>query len=462
VGGRAAIGGILACAALAAASPAGAATFKEYSVGSFPGQQPRYIKAGPDGNLWYADGGTEGGIGRISPQGELFARLGGLGPVDIAFAPDGTAYWAGDFGVGRRSPTGIIYESNEWKPDYAAAVAPNGEFWFSTMESFWCESFFPKGCLGRPELESGRITGLVFDRNGDAWGAFNEDNVVDELNGAGLRVDLPPGSRPSRIALGPEGDLWVAMFGASSVDRITLTGQRTRFPLSPGAAPNDIALGPDGAFWITEYEGGKIARMTTSGELTGEFPVPTPGAHPTGIAAGPDGAMWFTEINTAQIGRISIDASTTTPAPVGGGVGGPAGTRDTTPPSFARAPSLHPSRFRDSGRSGGRIPRGSALSFTLSEAASVKALVAAARPGRKTHGSCVGVSKSNRRSPHCRRYVEVGSLGYRALKGANRFAFSGRVGGHSLKPGEYRLTLVATDAAGNGSVPAKLPFTIAQ
>ncbi len=55
----------------------------------------------------------------------------------------------------------------------------------------------------------------------------------------------------------------MTMFGASAVDRITPTGQRTRFPLSPGAGPNDIALGPDGAFWITEYEADKIARMTT-------------------------------------------------------------------------------------------------------------------------------------------------------------------------------------------------------
>ena len=55
----------------------------------------------------------------------------------------------------------------------------------------------------------------------------------------------------------------------------------------------------------------------------------------------------------------------------------------------------------------------------------------------------------------------LGSLGYKGASGTNRFAFSGRVGGHTLKPGAYRLSVTAFDAAGNGSAPAKLSFTIA-
>ncbi len=194
------IAAIAAMALALSAAPAGAATFKEYSVGSFPGQQPRYIKAGPDGNLWYTDGGTEGGIGRISPQGEVFARFGGLGPVDLAFAPDGTLYWAGDFGVGRRTSGGFVQEESEWKPDYAAAVAPNGEFWFTVAGALWCETFFTggKGCRRFTGKESGRITGLVFDRNGNAWGAYSEENLVHELSPftEPIEVDLPPGSNP--------------------------------------------------------------------------------------------------------------------------------------------------------------------------------------------------------------------------------------------------------------------------
>ena len=123
-----------ALAVVATAAPASRGHVKEYSLGTAPAHQPRYIKAGPDGNIWFADGGTQGGIGRISPTGELFAEFGGLGPVEIAFAADGTAYWAGDKSVGKRFVSGAVVESTKNVLNYAAAVAPNGEFWFSTAE----------------------------------------------------------------------------------------------------------------------------------------------------------------------------------------------------------------------------------------------------------------------------------------------------------------------------------------
>ncbi len=464
MGGRSLIAAMTACVALAAASAAGAATFTEYPIGAYPAQAPRYIKTGPDGNLWFTDGGTEGRIGRISPHGEIFAEFGPLDPVELAFGADGTSFWAGDKSFGELTPVGNTHESTNRTLNYAAAVSPSGEFWFTTTESEWCHPPNFSGsqvCNAFLDTPPGRITGLAFDRAGNAWGAFNEANVVRELTPPSVRVDEPLKSGPARIAVGPEGNLWVTMLEGDAVDRITPAGERTRFPLSPGAGPNDIVLGPDGALWLVEYKANKIARMTTGGVVTGEFPIPTANAQPIGIAVGPDGAIWFTESLTAKIGRLAIDASTTTPVPgAGGGAGGTAG-RDTTPPRFTKAASLRPRRFRATGHRGGRVPKGSSLIFTLSEASSVKAEVAAARTGRRSAAGCVGVTKSNRSKPHCRRYVKVGSLSYKAPAAASRFAFSGRVAGHALRPGEYRLVLVATDAAGNGSAPANVSFTIA-
>jgi streptogramin lyase len=466
LGGRSTIGGIAAVVLALTATPAGAATFKEYPIGgAYPGHAPRYIKAGPDGNLWFADGGSEGGIGRISPHGELFTEFGPPGADEIAFPPNGLVFWTSDQGIYERTQLGEEYSSTTATLNYAATTSPSGEIWFSSKGGSWChppvfsEDPTPQKCNDTGTF--GRLTSIAFDRAGNAWGAFFEANLVQRLSGTYTRVELPTKSGPARIALGPEGDLWVSMFEADAIDRITPEGQRIRFPVSPGSGPNDIVLGPDGAFWFTEYKSSKIGRMTTAGVLTGEFPIPTPNAGPTGIAVGPDGAIWFTELLQAKIGRLSIDPSTTTPVSGAGGPSGAAGTRDTTPPSFSRAPSLHPSRFRDSGHGSGRIPKGSSLTFTLSEASSVKVQVAAARPGRRSNGSCVGVSKSDRGKPHCVRYVTAGSVSYTAVSGPNRFAFSGRVGGHALKPGAYRLTAVATDAAGNGSAPARVSFTIA-
>ena len=44
--------------------------------------------------------------------------------------------------------------------------------------------------------------------------------------------------------------------------------------------------------------------------------------------------------------------------------------------------------------------------------------------------------------------------------GANRIVFRGRVGGKTLKPGRYRLTVRAVDAAGNRSAPVGKAFTV--
>lgn len=47
------------------------------------------------------------------------------------------------------------------------------------------------------------------------------------------------------------------------------------------------------------------------------------------------------------------------------------------------------------------------------------------------------------------RYVWVGRFVRRLVAGRNSVTFTGRIAGRTLRPGSYRLTLVATDAAGN-------------
>jgi hypothetical protein len=55
--------------------------------------------------------------------------------------------------------------------------------------------------------------------------------------------------------------------------------------------------------------------------------------------------------------------------------------------------------------------------------------------------------------------MAVGSFTHADVAGANRFRFTGRVGGRKLRPGSYRLRAVARNAAGVGP-PAFKPFHI--
>jgi hypothetical protein len=73
---------------------------------------------------------------------------------------------------------------------------------------------------------------------------------------------------------------------------------------------------------------------------------------------------------------------------------------------------------------------------------------------------CRKPSSANRRRPHCALFRPAGRFATSSPAGITRKAFSGRIGRAALKPGHYRLTLTATDAARNASKPKRLAFTI--
>ena len=122
---------------------------------------------------------------------------------------------------------------------------------------------------------------------------------------------LPVGSEPQGIAVGPDGNLWFANRGLSSVGRITPTGELREFPV-PGAEPFQVAAGPDGNIWFTELGGNRIGRITPEGRIA-EFPVPPGGCCRTwGITAGPDGNIWFTLADMfGGVGRATPDGRIT-------------------------------------------------------------------------------------------------------------------------------------------------------
>ena len=102
-------------------------------------------------------------------------------------------------------------------------------------------------------------------------------------------------------------------------------------------------------------------------------------------------------------------------------------------------------RFAVGGRGplvAGRVRRGSAFRFRLSERARVTI-----RIDRKAG----------------RRYRKVKVLTRRGLRGgANTLRFSGRIKRKALAPGSYRATLRAADRAGNRSRARKITFVIAK
>ncbi len=106
--------------------------------------------------------------------------------------------------------------------------------------------------------------------------------------------------------------------------------------------------------------------------------------------------------------------------------------RDRQKPVLTKA-KAKPKRFKAATR---RKPkRGTNVTFTLSEAASVR--LTAERCAKRKRGRCV------------RWKALKGGLTKAGVKGANKVRFNGRLRGKALAAGAYRLALKPTDAAGN-------------
>ena len=93
------------------------------------------------------------------------------------------------------------------------------------------------------------------------------------------------------------------------------------------------------------------------------------------------------------------------------------------------------------------VSRKGALSYTLSEPASVALALQRARVGRQAGGRCAAPSPANRGARRCTRFVPAGQFAQEGVAGRNAFAFPAG----ALKRGRYRVTVVATDKSKNVS-----------
>jgi len=103
-----------------------------------------------------------------------------------------------------------------------------------------------------------------------------------------------------------------------------------------------------------------------------------------------------------------------------------------------------------------RARRGTTFRYRVSERSRVVFTVASVGKGRRVGRRCVRQTLLNRRRRSCARYARVGRFAQSARAGANTKRFSGKIARKKLKPGRYRVTLVATDAAKNTSTPRSI------
>lgn len=107
-----------------------------------------------------------------------------------------------------------------------------------------------------------------------------------------------------------------------------------------------------------------------------------------------------------------------------------------------------------------RAKVGTTFRYTLSKAARVAITIERRTRGRRVGRTCRKATAKLRKRPSCVRYVMAGILRRSGRAGANRLAFSGRLGRKRLVVGSYRAGIVATDTAGRRSGRRTVLFTV--
>jgi CSLREA domain-containing protein len=110
---------------------------------------------------------------------------------------------------------------------------------------------------------------------------------------------------------------------------------------------------------------------------------------------------------------------------------------------------IHPSHVRpESGRGPAtraklRRHRGATITYKDNMAAATTLKVQQPLPGFRTGHGCTAKRPAHHKGAvkRCTRFVTRGSFTHADRAGANRINFTGRIGGHALKPGRYRLLL---------------------
>jgi hypothetical protein len=148
----------------------------------------------------------------------------------------------------------------------------------------------------------------------------------------------------------------------------------------------------------------------------------------------------------------------------GGGGGGGGGGGDTKAPTVSKL-KLGKKTFRlgtKLPKLSRRVPVGTTVSFSVSEASRTRFTFSKLASGRKVGKRCLPATKRRAHRKRCTRAITVTpSLVFSTSAGSHKLAFQGRLSRTKrLRPGKYRLTVVSTDPSGNASKPQSTTFTL--
>jgi len=176
------------------------------------------------------------------------------------------------------------------------------------------------GTLGSEDAEFDTPTDVAIGADGDLWVADYANDRVQHFNPAGEYVGQFGAqgsgdgqlSRPASIAIDAEGDIWVVDKNNYRIQKFSPEGEYLDQFGSQGSAagqfnhPEGIAIDASGDIWVSDTYNYRIQKFTPEGELVEVVEPEGLGAiEPTGIDAGPDGKVWIADWSHNRVAAVS-------------------------------------------------------------------------------------------------------------------------------------------------------------
>jgi streptogramin lyase len=288
--------------------------------------QPQFPVAGSDGRLWFSErnGGTGAFYAGAMTLGTGVAAnyaLPGTAPVTNAAAlgPDGNVWYAdgGDKQIDVVSTGGSIavFSTNNLIsiPD-VLATGPDNQMWIygSHTTGTGLMEMAPNGATFAPALTGsflGTVTSMVLGPDGNMWFTQLSPQGIGMITPAGAVTLYGPslsGTLNAGLAIGTDGCLWFTEAGTGAwVGKIRpSSGVITEYPDVNGVGDgiNGIAEGGDGNLWYALPLINSVARITTNGTINHYSA--GGGVTPTTMVLAPNGELWFVE-QTASLGWLT-------------------------------------------------------------------------------------------------------------------------------------------------------------
>lgn len=248
--------------------------FQEWDLPA--GHHPHGLLVDRQGIVWTTGNGN-GTIGRLDPRSGSIAEL--------------------------KTPSG--------GDPHTLVIDDAGVIWFTVQGG---------GRVGRLDTASGRIIeyrmkggpyGLALDRGGNVWVCLmGGDRLghIDAGTGAVSAVDLPPGSRPRRMAAAPDGSLWVTYYGSNKLAQFDPAARKVvreiALPAGPGGGAYAVSVDGAGIVWVNEIHTDTVDRFDPK---TGELKVLKLPSRNVGIrkmVVDAQGRLWYMGSHNGRLGMV--------------------------------------------------------------------------------------------------------------------------------------------------------------